>query len=80
MLFGLWQQGWWGSARRIAAIAWLPDGRWLLTDDSRTGIPAELRADSRVGDRWLWLRWDAQRSCRSMLLLQGDISRSEERV
>jgi hypothetical protein len=74
---GLWLQGWLGGRRRLATIAWLPDGRWQLCDARHTKVIAELRADSRVGVRWLWLRWNAesarQARCRSMLLVRGDI-------
>jgi hypothetical protein len=83
VLFGYWRQGWLGGRSRLAAVSWLPDGRWLLTDDCQTGMPAELRADSRIGSRWLWLRWDTDRArrprCHSMLLLQGDIPADELR-
>src|ERR1044072_4943282 len=57
---GLWLRGWLGGARRWARIAWLPDGRWQLRDARHTDVFAELRADSRIGARWLWLRWNAE--------------------
>src|SRR5687768_3315603 len=55
---GLWRQGWLGGKRRLTAISWLADGRWLLADADHASMSADLRADSRVGGRWLWLRWD----------------------
>ena len=80
---GLWRQGWLGGERRLTAISWLPDGRWLLSDARHTSIPAELRGDSRVGSRWLWLRWNVDCSLRprrrSLLLLGGDIPNSDLR-
>ena len=73
----LWRQGWLGGQRRLTAISWLPDGRWLLADGCDSSMPADLRADSRVGGQWLWLRWNAERPrrprCRSLLLVGGDI-------
>jgi hypothetical protein len=74
---GLWRQGWLGGERRLTSVSWLPDGRWLLADAGHASAPADLRADSRVGSRWLWLRWNAD--CphrprrRSLLLVRGDI-------
>src|SRR5689334_10704794 len=76
VIAGLWLHGWLGGARRLARIAWLPDGRWQLRDARHTDVIAELRADSRVGARWLWLRWNAGSAWRpqpSMLLVHGDL-------
>jgi hypothetical protein len=82
VITGLWLQGWLGGARRWARIAWLPDGRWQLRDARHTDVIAELRADSRIGARWLWLRWNAEsawRSRPSMLLVHGDIPTADLR-
>jgi hypothetical protein len=80
---GLWRQGWLGGKRRLTAISWLPDGHWLLSDARQASIPADLRADSRVGGSWLWLRWTTDCSLRprrrSLLLLGGDIPNSDLR-
>ncbi|HEY0683654.1 MAG TPA: hypothetical protein VGD45_15080 [Steroidobacter sp.] len=75
---GLWSQGWLGRARRVTNLRWLADGRWFLSDGRHENIPATLSADSRVGSRWLWLRWHTDGSARgprnrSMLILQGDL-------
>jgi len=79
----LWRQGWLGGERRLTAISWLPDGRWLLADARNSSTPADLRADSRVGGRWLWLRWNAEGprrpQRRSLLLAGGDISNPDLR-
>jgi hypothetical protein len=79
---GLWLHGWLGGPRRWARIAWLPDGRWQLRDSRHTDVMAELRADSRIGARWLWLRWNAESAWPrrpSMLLIHGDIPSGELR-
>lgn len=77
VLLGLWRQGWLGGEHRLTTLSWLPDGRWLLADARHPSMPADLLGGSRVGSRWLWLRWnvtDSRRSyCRSMLLVHGDI-------
>jgi hypothetical protein len=77
VIAGLWLQGWLGGVRRLARIAWLPDGQWQLRDARHTDVVAELRGDSRVGAHWLWLRWNADSAWRrrqpSMLLIRGDI-------
>lgn len=68
-------QGWLDGPNRLTAVSWLSDGRWLLTDATGKNIPATLSADSRVGGRWLWLRWHTEGGGpprRSMLLLKGD--------
>jgi hypothetical protein len=83
VLGGLWRQGWLGGERRLRSLSWLPDGRWLLADARHPDMPADLLAGSRVGSRWLWLRWSA--SCsqrphrRSMLLVHGDIPAADLR-
>jgi hypothetical protein len=75
---GLWWHGWLGGVRRLTAVSWLSDGRWLLTEVGRT-LPATLSPHVRVGSRWLWLRWHVDAGSpgprrRSMLLVQGDIA------
>ena len=58
------------------------DGRWQLRDARHTDVIAELRADSRVGARWLWLRWNAGSAWRpqpSMLLVHGDLPTADLR-
>ena len=79
---GLWWHGWLGGARRLARIAWLPDGRWQLRDARHTDVYAQLRADSRVGAHWVWLRWNAEPACArrpSMLLVHGDLPTADLR-
>lgn len=82
VLAGLWSHGWLGGPRRLAKIAWLPDGQWQLSDACHTNAAAELRADSRVGARWLWLRWNAESAGwrpPAMLLVRGDIPAADFR-
>ena len=79
---GLWLHGWLGGARRLAWIARLPNGEWRLRDARHTDITAELRGDSRVGERWLWLRWNAESAWPtrpSMLLVHGDLPAADLR-
>ncbi|WP_129647182.1 hypothetical protein [Peristeroidobacter agariperforans] len=79
---GLWWQGWLGGADRLTAVSWLSDGSWLLATATRTNIPATLSADSRIGSRWVWLRWHTPGSrprSRSMLILKGDVLPAELR-
>lgn len=79
---GLWWQGWLGGGDRLTAVSWLPDGSWVLTSATRKNIPATLSADSRIGSRWLWLRWHtsgARPGHRSMLILKGDVLPAELR-
>jgi hypothetical protein len=81
ILLGLWRARWVG-ARRIVAVAWLSDGRWLLTDSRGATIEAALLGDSRVGGHWAWLRWSSGNSIRctsSLLLAAGDISSGDLR-
>jgi hypothetical protein len=77
LAYGFWRAGWVGSAR-IVRIAWLSDGRWLIAASSGRSIEGQLRADSRVGTWWVWLRWDADR-VRSMLLFRGDLTEPDLR-
>jgi hypothetical protein len=82
VISGLWLHGWLGGARRLARIAWLPNGQWQLRDARHTDVTARLRADSRVGVHWLWLRWDAESAWPlrpSMLLVHGDVPSAELR-
>lgn len=83
ILSGLWRQGWVGGERRLTGLSWLADGRWLLSDARHPAMPAGLLGGSRVGSRWLWLRWSADCSqrphCRSMLLLHGDLPAADLR-
>ena len=82
LVAGLWLNGWLGGARRLAQIAWLPDGRWQLRDGRHTDVTAQLRADSRIGSRWLWLRWNADSAWPrrpSMLLVHGDLPAADLR-
>ena len=82
-LLGLWSQGWLGGERRLVRVCWLADGRWLLADGRDSRQAAQLLPDSRIGNRWLWLRWqtesDERPRRRSMLLLAGDVSPSDLR-
>lgn len=75
---GLWWHGWLAGARRLTGISWLADGSWLLTEGGGPAICASLSPHSRVGSRWLWLRWHTAEGARrpqrrSMLVLQGDL-------
>jgi hypothetical protein len=82
VIAGLWLHGWLGGPHRLARIAWLPDGRWQLRDARHTDVVAQLRADSRVGARWLWLRWNAESAWArrpSMLLVHGDLPTADLR-
>jgi hypothetical protein len=77
VMAGLWWHGWLGGVRRLTGVSWLSDGRWQLTD-AGGAIPATLSRDSRIGSRWLWLRWHTGAGApgprqRSMLLVQGDL-------
>jgi hypothetical protein len=79
---GLWLHGWLGGARRLAKIARLPDGQWQLSDARHTPVIARLRADSRIGASWVWLRWNAESAWPhqpSMLLIHGDIPTADLR-
>jgi hypothetical protein len=75
--YGFWRACWWGT-RRLDRIAWLPDGRWLLSERGGQSLEGRLRGDSRVGASYLWLRWDAD-IVRSMLLFHGDLTEPELR-
>ncbi|GFE80795.1 hypothetical protein GCM10011487_27950 [Steroidobacter agaridevorans] len=80
--FGLWWQGWLGGTDRLTAVSWLSDGSWRLASATRQNIPATLSASSRIGSRWLWLRWHipgAHPRHRSMLILKGDVLPAELR-
>jgi hypothetical protein len=83
VIAGLWCHGWLGGAHRLTGVRCLPDGRWMLTEAGFADLPAALSPQSRVGDRWLWLRWDVEAGARaatrgprrrSMLLFQGDLA------
>jgi hypothetical protein len=80
---GLWSQGWLGGAHRVTAVSWLSDGQWLLSSATQKNIPATLSEDSRIGSRWLWLRWHiagaSRARHRSLLLLKGDVLPAELR-
>lgn len=75
---GLWWQGWLGGQRRLTNVSWLADGQWLLADARHSRMAAQLLEASRVGSRWLWLRWQVTGSSRprrrSLLLVQGDVA------
>jgi hypothetical protein len=81
VIAGLWRQGWLGGARRLTGVRWLSDGSWMLNDAAFANLPATLSPQTRVGGRWLWLRWHIELGHgaagspwrRSMLLLQGDL-------
>lgn len=82
VLLGFWWQGWLGGADRLTTVSWLSDGSWVLTSANRKNIPATLSAETRIGSRWLWLRWHtggAGSRQRSMLLLTGDVLPAELR-
>lgn len=75
---GLLRSGWIGDRERIQRVVWSSDGRWLLTDARGRLFEATLRADSRVGDGFVWLRWNANQT-RSMLLVSGDVAAADLR-
>lgn len=77
---GLHRAGWLG-ARRIASFAWSSDGRWQLIDGRGVATHVRLRSDSRVGSRWVWLRWDTSErwSTRSLLIFAGDVCEGDIR-
>jgi hypothetical protein len=86
VLFGFWRQGWLGGVDRLTTVSWLSDGSWILTRADRKNIPATLSAETRIGSRWLWLRWHTgcevegvRSGQRSMLLLKGDVLPAELR-
>jgi hypothetical protein len=82
VLFGFWWQGWLGGAARLTTVSWLSDGSWVLTSADRKNIPATLSAETRIGSRWLWLRWHTEGAGprqRSMLILKGDVLPAELR-
>ncbi|WP_157995396.1 hypothetical protein [Peristeroidobacter soli] len=79
VMVGLQWQGWLGGDERLTAVSWMSDGRWVLSSANRKNIPATLSAGTRVGRRWLWLRWHTGRGQRSMLLLTGDALPAEIR-
>lgn len=77
VMAGLWWHGWLGGVRRLTGVSWLSDGSWLLSG-AGAAIPATLSPHSRIGGRWLWLRWHTGAGMpgprqRSMLLVQGDL-------
>jgi hypothetical protein len=75
---GLWRTGWIGQRERIQRIVWSSQGRWLLEDGQGRSCEGVLRADTRVGGGFVWLRWNANRT-RSMLLVSGDMDDDELR-
>jgi hypothetical protein len=76
--FGFNRAGWLGDRERIEHVVWSSDGRWLLTDACGRQVEATLRDDTRVGNRSVWLRWNANRT-RSKLLISGDLQAAELR-
>ena len=82
VVLGFWSQGWLGGADRLTVVSWLSDGSWVLTNADRKNIPATLSAETRIGSRWLWLRWHTAGvgpRHRSMLILKGDVLPAELR-
>ena len=72
--WGLWRQGWIGARNRIAAVRWLADGRWVLTDLQGNTFRGELSADSRRIRDGVWLSWKTGSGRRrSMFLTPGDV-------
>lgn len=81
--------GWWYGGRRIVRVHWAgaqgrsgeaaaSGGSWTLIDAAGREWEATLRADTRVGAGWVWLRWNAE-GVRSMLLIHGDVAPAELR-
>lgn len=79
VVLGFWSQGWLGGADRLTGVSWLSDGSWILTRADQENIPATLSAATRIGRRWLWLRWHTALGQRSMLILKGDALPAEIR-
>jgi hypothetical protein len=76
--WGLRRTGWLGGVRRIERVVSLPDGHWVLVDGQGRPRDGMLRADSRTGAQFVWLRWNAD-GIRSMLLASGDVSATDLR-
>jgi hypothetical protein len=74
---GLWRAGWLGGPRRLVRICWHADGRWLLTDARNRTFEGVLHGDTRVGARYVWLRWAtperSRLAHRSLLLIRADM-------
>ena len=75
----LWRQGWFGGRHDLTAVSWLSDGRWQLVYGARW-IEAALSPESRVGSRWVWLRWDTVGRVDSLLLTREDLSAADLRL
>jgi hypothetical protein len=69
----LWRAGWLGGRHRVQQVIWLSDGRWWLTDSAGRRCLAQLRGQTRVAGRCIWLSWHAGRRARYLLLCPGDI-------
>jgi hypothetical protein len=77
LAYGMRRATWFGP-RRLVRIAWLADGRWELAEGTSAPFEATLRADTRVGSHYVWLRWDTD-IVRSMLLFHGDLTEADLR-
>ena len=79
---GFWRAGWLGRRYRIARIAWLSDGRWLLETHAGRNSEARLDAGTRRGRSFAWLRWRSSHFLsqrHSMLLVHDDLRPGELR-
>ena len=79
---GFWRAGWLGVRYRVARIAWLSDGRWILETQAGQSFEAQLDSGSRRGSHFAWLRWRSSHFSpqrRSMLLVHGDLRPGELR-
>lgn len=73
--WGFSRGGWLSGERRIAAVTWTGDGRWLLTDAAGRVQQAALDPGTRVFPRLIWLRWRINGAARrSMLLTSLDLA------
>jgi len=79
---GFWRAGWLGIKHRLARIAWLGDGRWILQMHAGQSFEAQLDTGTRRGSHFAWLRWRTSHfrsQPHSMLLVQGDLRPGELR-
>jgi hypothetical protein len=52
---GLHKAGWLATAQRVARLAWLSDGRWMISDDAGRSVECELHPSTRVSAHAVWL-------------------------
>jgi hypothetical protein len=52
---GLHRAGWLATAQRVARLAWLSDGRWMVSDEAGRSVECELHSSTRVSAYAVWL-------------------------